>query len=169
MARQDLDIVPFPLSGTPTLRDGDSDFWGPPNFEARFWLENRAHVIILHAKLRWQESRGNRTAFQLDTERVIFDIRSQVGGDWYFVSFREQYDLWLEPRQIPGIDLGLQSIYQSNQGMIREVRAEGDSYGGIFGGPDRPRVEVDFNRIYFTASNDPRAGIVNRLAAVASL
>lgn len=168
MPRQDLDVVPFQIAGRPVLTNGDLEFWGPPNFQARFWLENRAEVIILRAQLRWEEPKADFTTFVLDTERVIFDIRSQVGGDWYFIAFREQYDLSVPPQQIPGLDQGLQRVYQSNQGMVSEIRAEGDSHGGLFGGPDRPRVQVDFNRVYFTASNDPRPGMLQRLAGVAS-
>lgn len=160
MSTQVIDVVPTGYSGTPALVYGDAEFWGPPNFQARFWLTNElGEIVYLHGSMRWEEPKRDYTTFQLDMNMVLFDVRSQLGYDWYFVGFKGIYDLLLPEQQIPGIDEGLQVLYQSNEGVIASVRAEGDSYGGWFGGPDRPRVELDFNRVYFEVSNDPRPGL----------
>lgn len=156
MAQQEVDVQSVRITGRPILISGDGDFWGPPTFRCRFWLENRDQTIFLHLRARWEEPKPDWTVFEFETERPVADIRGQFGGDWYFVAFRDQYDIDLSAVEIPGIDQGLQQVYQSEEGAIREIRAEGDSYGGWFGGPDRPQLEVEFNRIYFTVSNDPR-------------
>jgi hypothetical protein len=128
MARQDVDIVPPQYVGAPPLISGDADFWGPPNFLARFWLRNLNQIIYLRGRLRWEEPKPDFTTFQLEMNRALFDIRSQLGGDWYFVQFREMYDLDIPAQQIPGIDRGLQQVYNANQGIIASISAEGDSY-----------------------------------------
>jgi hypothetical protein len=154
MARQEIDIVPSEFVGRPILTNGDADFWGPPNFLARVWLENRSNVVVLNGRYRWEEPKPDFTTFQLDTQQIVFDIRSRLGDGWYFVQFRDQYDLDLAAQQIPGINRGLQTVYESNQGIVSNIRAQGDSYGGWFGGADDPVVDVLFNRVFFTVSND---------------
>jgi len=154
MAIEIRDVVPSQFVGSPVLTNGNTDFWGPPDFRARFWLENRSEIVYLHFRLSWEETKPDFTRFGLNSTMALFDIRSQLGPDWYFVQFSETYDLDIGAVQIPGINQGLQEVYNSNAGMVASIRAEGDSWGGIFGGPDNPNVEIDFNRIYFKVSND---------------
>jgi hypothetical protein len=155
MAQEEINVPPLVrFYGRPVHVEGDMDFWGPPNFWFRCWLVNRNQTVFLNIQAKWEEQGGDRSRFELRTERFIYDVRAQNGAGWYFVNFREQYDLDIGQTQIPGINSGLQEVYNSTQGLVRAVRAQGDRYGGWFGGPDDPVVEVDFNRIYFTVSND---------------
>jgi hypothetical protein len=156
MPNEELDILPQSTGGVPILLRGDADFWGPPTFRFRLWFENRDQVIYMLLRARWEEPKPDFTTFEWNTERVLVDIRSRKGPDWYFVQYRNQYDLDVGEVQIPGINLGLQEVYNQNEGAIQLIRAVGDSYGGWFGGADNPRIEIDFNHIYLTVSNNPR-------------
>jgi hypothetical protein len=157
MTTRVIDFVPLQFKGNGRfLSGGDKDFWGPPDFKARLWLENYNQIIRLRGRMTWEEPKSNWTTFSLDIVRVLFDIRSRLGAGWYFVSFRENYDLDLPMQQIPGSDGNLKPVYESDQGMISSIRASGDSWS--FGpGEDEPKLEINFNRVYFTASNDTQA------------
>lgn len=155
MATETIDLVPESIEGEPIHTNGDAEFWGPPVFKARMWLEHRAKVIVLRVEARWEEPKPDFTTFRFNSRMVLFDIRRRKGPDWYFVNFKDQYDLDLgDGRTIPGLDRGLQELYRSNDGLINAVYAEGDSRGGLFGGADHPKLRVTFNRVYFDVSNE---------------
>jgi len=149
MTIETIDFVPEDLSDYPVHTSGDDDFWGPPQFSARVWLENRDRVIRLNVDAVWREPKADFTTFKLRTSRVLYDIRKSKGPMWTFARFDDQYDISTGDVLIPGTGLGLQEVYSSDAGLVSSLRVVGDSYGGWFGGADHPQLEITFNRVRF--------------------
>lgn len=153
MAIEIIDFVPEMLSNYPVHTGGDQDFWGPPVFSARIWVENVNRVVRLNMEAIWREQKPDFTTFKSRTTRVLYDIRRKKGAGWKFAQFDEAYDLFIDDVTIPGSGGGLQNVYASQEGLINRIQVVGDSWGGPFGGPDHPYIEVVFNRIRFEVSN----------------
>jgi hypothetical protein len=149
MTVETLNFVPETLSNYPVHTGGDQDFWGPPVFAARIWLEQTNQVVRLNMEAYWREPKPDFTTFKSRTTRILYDIRRAKGPGWVFDKFDDRYDLHVQELTIPGTNKGLQEIYTSNEGLVSSVKVVGDSWGGPFGGPDRPYVEVTFNRVRF--------------------
>ena len=157
MSTQMIDVKPETFKAAPSWTGGDDkDFWGPPRLRVSLTPVVQNQLIRIQIEATWEEEKPNWTRAGLLGSIDVYSVAS-MGPQWKFKSFKETYDWSLENGNgmlIPGTDKGLQLMYQNDVGLVKRLLAEGDSWSlGV--GEDHPRMELEFNRIFFQVTDDP--------------
>lgn len=166
MATQEypIDVIPD-FENSPGHSSGDEEFGGPPAFDATIRLVRKpSYVLSVLVNATWREQKRDWTTFKISQPVEIANLVNEFGEDeakkWNFVNY-QRYFLRINPVTIPGVDQGLQLIYENQDGsaLVSAVYVEGDSHsGGLLSGTDHPKIRIVFNPIMVGISDEKFPG-----------
>jgi hypothetical protein len=136
--------VQIPATGRfrPSHVQGDREFWGHGPV-VDIWAEvyPLGTKIYLRYSTRFQETGGDNTRFEGSDNVEIYDVARQEPGKNIVSILTPRYEQF----QFTDRDTRVNEFFRGPTTLINRVTIQGDTYGGIFGGPDDPWIELTFN------------------------
>ncbi len=141
-------IQPSPILFNPPHTGGDTEFDGNgPEIDVETRLERAGSVLNITLRATFRETKADWTTFSGQITQRIFDVDAEHPG-WDIQSIHSEF---VDTLNVTDFDHDINSY--PRQGLVSLYKIQGDTDGGLFGGDDKPWVQVFFNPIELTLIN----------------
>lgn len=138
-------IQPSPILFYPPHTGGDTEFDGNgPDIDIETRLERAGSVLNITLRATFRETKSDWTTFSGQMTQRVFDVNTEHPG-WDIQSVHSEF---IDTLNVTDFDHSVNSY--PRQGLVSLYKVQGDDDGGIFGGDDKPWVQVFFNPIELT-------------------
>lgn len=132
----------------PSHRSGDKEFWGhgpEMKLDVSVEIDTNDQVVILKAKATYQELGGDGTFFEAERAEKVYTLskRDRDAG-WRIKGVKPTKS---QTESLTDRDHHINKHDFGNAKIMKSVEWQGDTWGGIFGGPDDPWVSITFNQV----------------------